>query len=54
MEPTDWHFQIPLKKIYAKEGSLMIFENWLRKYGFLMTYGKDLGKIVENYAGNLM
>ncbi len=52
-EKTDCHFQIDLKWIYLKNGALKIFENWFRKSGFRI-YEKNIGKIVEEYAGNLM
>ncbi len=51
-ETTDFHFSIKIREIYIKNGGLLIFENWFRFYGF-KTHTKDLGKIVEEYAGNL-
>ncbi len=51
-EETDSHFSIKMREIYIKNGGLLIFENWFRFYGF-KTHTKDLGKIVEEYAGNL-
>ncbi|MCP3925634.1 MAG: hypothetical protein GY714_23955 [Desulfobacterales bacterium] len=52
-EKTDWHFQIDLKRIYLKNGAFKIFENWFRKSGF-KRYTKNIGKIVDEYAGNLI
>ncbi len=49
---TDLHFSIKLEKIYIKNGGLIIFENWFRAYGFKES-SKDLGQIVEDYAGNI-
>ncbi len=51
-EERDSYFSIKLRNIYIKNGGLLIFENWFRFYGF-KTHTEDLGKIVEDYAGNL-
>ncbi len=49
---TDFHFSIKLRELYLKNGALIIFTNWLRFYGF-ESYAKDIGTIVEKYAGYL-
>ncbi len=51
-EKTDYHFSIKLNKIYLKNGGLLVFENWFRLLGF-NGFTKDLGKMVNDYAGNL-
>ncbi len=48
---TDYHFSIPLKRIFKKNGLKLIFDNWLRQSGF-RGY-RDVGRIVEEYAGNV-
>ncbi len=46
------HLSIKLKEIYLRNGGLLIFQNWFRLYGFInKEYSKELGQIVEEYAG---
>ncbi len=52
-EATDSRFQIPLTKIYQQNVGFRIFENMFRKCGF-KGYTQDIGKIIEDYVGNVM
>ncbi len=49
---TDVHFSVKMREFYIKNGGLLIFENWFRFCGFKLDV-KGMGKMVEDYAGNL-